>query len=165
MVRAAFILCIMLIASPVFSSDDEAGESVIDSAIARIKNSGDPATEEILKRMKADAAQPNPTVEHIARFKPEQQPAPQKTVVQKKTSAKKSSIREMLGALKRKFNKIRNSNLELQGIIYDKAYPRAIINDKVVKTGDTVEGAKVMKIEEKSVAMSLGNKKITLRLD
>lgn len=163
MVRVILILCIMFVVPPVFSADDEAGESVIDSAIARIKNSGDPATEEILKRMKDDAAQPNPAVEHIKRFVPEQ-PAPQKPVVQKKAPAKSSGLREMLGTLKRKFNKIRNNNLELQGIIYDKTYPRAIINDTVVKVGDTVEGAKVMKIDEKSVSMSLRDKEITLKL-
>lgn len=162
MVRVVLILCITFIAPPVFSADNEAGESVIDSAIARIKNSGDPATEEILKRMKADAAQPNPAVDHITRFVPEQ--PPQKPVVQKKAPAKSPGLREMLGTLKRKFNKIKNNNLELQGIIYDKAYPRAIINDTVVKVGDTVEGAKVMKIDEKSVSMSLRDKEITLKL-
>ncbi len=164
MVRAALILCIMLIAPPELSADNEAQESVIDSAIARIKNTGDPATEEILQRMKTDTAQANPAVERIKQFVPDP-PAPQKTAVRKKTSAKRSSIRETLGTLKRKFNKIRNNNMELQGIIYDKACPRAIINDTVVKAGDTVEGAKVVKIDEKSVAMSLRDKKIILKLN
>lgn len=159
------ILFTMLMVPPLLNADTETKESVIDSAIARIKNRDDPATEEILKRMKSDDPQPNPAVEQIARFKPDP-PAPKPAVpaVKKKAPSKRASIGEMLQTLKRKLNKIMNSNLELQGIIYDKAYPRAIINDKVVKVGDTVEGAKVMKIEGKSVAMSLRDKKITLKL-
>lgn len=157
------ILFIMLMIPPLLNAGTETEESVIDSAIARIKNRGDPATEEILKRMKSDDPQPNPAVEQIARFKPD--PPAAKPAVKKKAPSKRATVGEMLQTLKRKLNKIRNSNLELQGIINDKAYPRAIINDKVVKVGDTVEGAKVMKIEEKSVAMSLRDKEITLRLD
>lgn len=166
MVRIILMLCLALAYAPVLNAEAEEQESVVDSAIARIKNCGDPATEAILTRMKDDAAQPNPAVDHIERFRPSQTASPVvKTEVQKKAPPRKrSGLAEMLQTLKKKFNKWRNSNLELQGIIYDRTNPRAVINDKVVRAGDTVEGAKVMKIEENSVLMSLRDKKITLKM-
>ena len=74
-------------------------------------------------------------------------------------------IDETIHDLQRKLNKMNNSNMELEGILYDKACPRAVINDTIVKVGDTIEGAKVTKIEKKNVVLSLGNTIITLKLE
>ena len=74
-------------------------------------------------------------------------------------------IDETIHDLQRKLNKMNNGNMELEGILYDKACPRAVINDTIVKVGDTIEGAKVTKIEKKNVVLSLGNTIITLKLE
>jgi hypothetical protein len=55
--------------------------------------------------------------------------------------------------------------MELEGVLHSKGGLRAVINDTIVKVGDTIEGATVMKIEEKSVLLSLGNKTVTLKID
>ena len=90
--------------------------------------------------------------------------APQKSEMIRNRSSK-VDIRDAVRNLQKKMNKIKNNNMELEGIIYDKICPRAIINNTVVKVGDIIEGAKVMKIEKNAVALSLGDKIINLKLD
>lgn len=67
--------------------------------------------------------------------------------------------------IKARIKKMRNSNLELGGIIYDPKMPRAIINNTIVREGDVIEGAKVVKIKKNSVDLTLKEKTITLKLE
>ena len=50
----------------------------------------------------------------------------------------------------------------LCGIIAGPKIPKAIINDVIVKEGDTIEGAKVVKITKDSVKLSLKGREIVL---
>jgi hypothetical protein len=43
--------------------------------------------------------------------------------------------------------------LTIQGLLMGAKFPQAIINNKVVKTGDTVEGAKIITIEKDGVTV------------
>lgn len=83
---------------------------------------------------------------------------------QPKKEEAKFSIEELRARLKKKVEKIKNHNLELSGIIYDSKYPKAIINDKIVRAGDEIEGSRVISIGKDNVELLLikENKKITL---
>lgn len=52
----------------------------------------------------------------------------------------------------------------LQGIFWDERKPMAIINDEVVKTGDTVAGAIVKEIRRDAVVVEYGGELFTLSL-
>ncbi|MFA6078254.1 MAG: thioredoxin family protein [Candidatus Omnitrophota bacterium] len=64
-----------------------------------------------------------------------------------------------------KMEKMKNHNLQLDGIISHPKTPKAIINNKIVAVGDVVEGSKVVSIGKKKVDMLLKDgKKFTLKL-
>ncbi|MFH1761093.1 MAG: hypothetical protein ABIA63_08325 [bacterium] len=42
---------------------------------------------------------------------------------------------------------------KVQGVFWGASFPQAIINDKVVKTGDTVDGARIVSIEKDFVTV------------
>lgn len=77
-------------------------------------------------------------------FKPSRKPTAKKKAARKKRRSKKTSP------------------FELSGIIYDPAVPQAIINGRIVKVGDEVDGAKVIAIKEFSVTLKHNNNTITL---
>lgn len=60
--------------------------------------------------------------------------------------------------------KMEEPGLVLNGIMYLKDSPRAIINDVMVEEGDVVRGARVNKIYEKSVTLELKHAEVTLKL-
>ena len=54
--------------------------------------------------------------------------------------------------------------LVLKGIAWDKTEPLALINDLVVKEGDTIEGARILKIDFDRVTVRYRSKKFTFKL-
>jgi hypothetical protein len=54
--------------------------------------------------------------------------------------------------------------LILSGIMYVSGMPRAVINDRMVKEGDVISGAKVARIEANNVTLTFGDTEITLIL-
>lgn len=48
-------------------------------------------------------------------------------------------------------------SLEIQGIIWGGDFPQAIINNKVVKIGDTIEGVQIMDINQSGVIVASGD--------
>jgi len=52
----------------------------------------------------------------------------------------------------------------LNGIMYLDGGPRAIINDTMVEVGDTVNGAKVIKIDKRNVILQYNDAEVTLDL-
>jgi len=54
--------------------------------------------------------------------------------------------------------------LSLKGIAWDETEPLALINDLVVKEGDTIQGAKIVKIDFDRVAVRYGSKKFVIKL-
>lgn len=52
--------------------------------------------------------------------------------------------------------------LTVQGIIWGGRLPQAIINNKVVKIGDTIEGAQIMDIKKKGIVVSFKNREYNL---
>ena len=57
------------------------------------------------------------------------------------------------------------TGLSLKGIIYSEKGAIAIINDEVLKEGDSIGEYTVIKIEEKSVVLKKGNEGFTLKLE
>ena len=55
-------------------------------------------------------------------------------------------------------------DLILNGIMWDKDNPYAIINSDIVKVGDELRGMKVLEITEKLVILEEDGKRYTLRL-
>jgi thioredoxin-related protein len=55
--------------------------------------------------------------------------------------------------------------LKLSGIILDPSLPKAIINDAIVRVGDVVEGAKVVKITATNVVLTAGGREISLKME
>lgn len=54
-------------------------------------------------------------------------------------------------------------NLVIQGIVWGVAQPQAIINNKVVKIGDTIiEGASITKIDKEGIVILVGNQEYSL---
>lgn len=52
-------------------------------------------------------------------------------------------------------------NLVIQGIIWDSNFNQAIVNNKVVKAGDTIDGAKILTINKDSIEVFFNNRKFT----
>jgi type II secretory pathway component PulC len=55
-------------------------------------------------------------------------------------------------------------SLKLKGVIIGGQHSIAIINDKFVRTGERIDGYRVVRIAEKEVLLKSGNKTIKLRL-
>jgi len=56
-------------------------------------------------------------------------------------------------------------NTDLKGITWDSAKPFAIIGNKVVIEGDSIDGKKVIKINKDSVVLEEAGREIILKLD
>jgi hypothetical protein len=54
-------------------------------------------------------------------------------------------------------------NLNLNGIVYDNERPYAIVNNKVMLKGDTIEGAALIEIKQDSVKFVFNDKEFELR--
>ena len=54
------------------------------------------------------------------------------------------------------------SELSVQGIVWGGAFPQAIINNKVVKVGDTIKDARVIDISKDGVTVFLGGRQYNL---
>ena len=50
----------------------------------------------------------------------------------------------------------------VQGLIWGGNFPQAIINSKVYKVGDTIQGATILNIDKNGIIFSLGGKKYIL---
>jgi type II secretory pathway component PulC len=55
-------------------------------------------------------------------------------------------------------------SLKLKGVIVGANHSLAIINDKFVRTGERINGYRVIRIGEKEVLLRSGNKTVKLRL-
>lgn len=56
------------------------------------------------------------------------------------------------------------AGLSLNGIVFSEEGSWAVINDRIVREGDIIGGAKLLNIEENSVELSLPHKKLILKL-
>jgi hypothetical protein len=56
------------------------------------------------------------------------------------------------------------SEFVLNGIMYLEGSPRAIINDSMVEAGDTVDGARVVKIDKRNVLLEYNGAQLSLDL-
>jgi len=102
---------------------------------------------------------------------------------QRKTQIERSNIRELrrlfvrdifapvksLPKARRPTKKSRSvqrkvTSLKLRGVIVGGKHPIAIINDKFVRTGERINGYRVVRIAEKEVLLKSGNKTVRLRL-
>ena len=54
--------------------------------------------------------------------------------------------------------------LTLRGIVWDEQNPKAVINDRIVGSGETVAGRKVVKIEQTRVILNDGTNEVELKL-
>jgi len=52
--------------------------------------------------------------------------------------------------------------LRVQGIVWGGSVPQAIINDKVVRVGDTIEGVRITDINKSGVSVFFGNRQHNL---
>ncbi|GAI31899.1 unnamed protein product, partial [marine sediment metagenome] len=64
----------------------------------------------------------------------------------------------------RKATPIKLPPLALKGIAWDETEPLALINDLVVKEGDTIQGAKIVKIDFDGIAVRYRAKKFVIKL-
>ncbi len=53
-------------------------------------------------------------------------------------------------------------SLKIKGVFWGGDFPQAIINDKVVKVGDTIEGAQILSIDKNSVSVFFVNRQFIL---
>lgn len=53
-------------------------------------------------------------------------------------------------------------SLTIQGIIWGGSFNQAIINNKVVKEGDTIEGTQIIKIEKNGITVLYGGREFIL---
>jgi hypothetical protein len=59
---------------------------------------------------------------------------------------------------------VQRPKLVLKGIAWDETEPLALINDLVVKEGDTIQGARIVKIDFDRIAVRYGSKKFVIKL-
>jgi len=53
-------------------------------------------------------------------------------------------------------------NLQIQGIVWGGGLPQAIINNKVMRVGDTIEGVQITDINKKGVTVFFDSRRYTL---
>lgn len=53
-------------------------------------------------------------------------------------------------------------SLQIQGIVWGGSFPQAVINNKVVREGDTIEEAKITDINKSGVTIFFDNRQYTL---
>jgi len=70
----------------------------------------------------------------------------------------------LLVKAKKKSLPVEPPKLVLKGIAWDETEPLALINDLVVKEGDTIQGARIVKIDFDRVAVLYGSKKFVIEL-
>ncbi len=58
--------------------------------------------------------------------------------------------------------KINLSALEVQGVIWGAKMPQAIINNKVLVAGDSIDGAEILSIDKKGVTLSFAGEVVHL---
>lgn len=58
-------------------------------------------------------------------------------------------------------------NLKVQGIIWGGRFPQAIVNNRVVTVGDTIDGAEILNIDKNGITLSSGGKadKLTVSVE
>lgn len=56
------------------------------------------------------------------------------------------------------------AQLRLQGIIWGVSPPRAIVNDRVLTTGESIDGARVMAIDPEGITIEYQGQRVVLRL-
>ena len=54
------------------------------------------------------------------------------------------------------------AKLKVQGIIWGGRFPQAIINNKVLSVGDSIEGAEILSIDKKGITLSSAGKVASL---
>ena len=59
---------------------------------------------------------------------------------------------------------IKGSDIILDGIMWDKENPKAIINNAIVGIGDEIKGNRIIEIEKESVTLNDGTEDFTLSL-
>jgi hypothetical protein len=74
-------------------------------------------------------------------------------------SAMKSSIPKALAAFSKEIAKPKHLPLVLDGIVYAADDSYALINNKILKVGDKIEGAKVLRIEQDYVELKTADSK------
>jgi len=70
----------------------------------------------------------------------------------------------LLVKAKKKSLPVEPPKLVLKGIAWDETEPLALINDLVVKEGDTIQGARIVKIDFDRVVVLYGSKKFVIEL-
>jgi len=70
----------------------------------------------------------------------------------------------LLVKTKKKSLPVQPPKLVLKGIAWDETEPLALINDLVVKEGDTIQGARIMKIDFDRVTVQYRSKKFVIKL-
>jgi len=54
-------------------------------------------------------------------------------------------------------------SMNIQGLIWGGRFPQAIINGKVLRIGDVIEGAQIIEIKKEGIVLSYDNRNYTLR--
>ncbi len=70
----------------------------------------------------------------------------------------------LLVKTKKKSLPVQPPKLVLKGIAWDETEPLALINDLVVKEGDTIQGARIVKIDFDRVTVQYRSKKFVIKL-
>ncbi|MBL7170477.1 MAG: hypothetical protein ISS46_00575 [Candidatus Omnitrophica bacterium] len=99
-------------------------------------------------------------------FEPSEQFDLQRLIEQTKLRAKRIeilSIRDPFEKLEPKMSKLGFSDLVLSGIIWDKEAPLAIINDHILKEGDTISDFEIEEIREDEVVLVKGMERYVLK--
>lgn len=65
---------------------------------------------------------------------------------------------------KEKTLSVQPPKLVLKGIAWDETEPLALINDLLVKEGDAIQGARIVKIDFDRIAVRYGSKKFVIKL-
>ena len=94
----------------------------------------------------------------------EQVPVKEISVLQEEETAKLEMRRDPFTAAPIKPQETSSSSIQLNGILWDKTNPMAIINESIVKVGDRVGAYIVVSIKQDSVILNDGNRDFELRL-
>jgi len=88
----------------------------------------------------------------------------EKMLIYHKDSRDPLVLRAKKTAEARKVIPIKPPPLSLKGIAWDETEPLALINDLLVKEGDTIQGARIVKIDFDGIAVRYHSKKFVIKL-
>jgi Tfp pilus assembly protein PilP len=130
-------------------------EAIVIVVLACTSAMAQPSEHRLIKEMESQNLAPSPKQEPVIK-----RPAVQYTASNLRDPFESLLTSEILQSQNKDTTpeKINLPGMKVQGVTWGGRFPQAIINNKVLKVGDTVEGAKIVEIENNGITVLFDGK-------